>query len=140
MLFVEPERRIERAADELGAGPGTRLTMTYYTVGTDDELSTEQAGFQVVGVLPMAGLGLAQNAPNPFNPSTKISFRLDQDGPVKLEVFNARGQLVRVLADEAMGPGRHEIPFDGTGLPSGPYHYRLEGAGPPRSGSMMLVK
>jgi hypothetical protein len=83
---------------------------------------------------------LGPNHPNPFNPVTTIPVTLKDARHVRLAVYDLRGRLVRVLADEAMGPGRHEIPFDGTGLPSGPYHYRLEGAGPPRSGSMMLVK
>ena len=44
------------------------------------------------------------------------------------------------LADEFMGTGRHEIPFDGSDLASGAYYYRLEGGGPVQTRSMMLVK
>jgi len=44
---------------------------------------------------------------------------------VERAVYDLRGRLVRVLADEVMGTGRHEIPFDGSGLASGAYFYRL---------------
>ena len=45
------------AAEDLDAGPGDRVRMSYYEVGTNDELATAEAEFQVVGVLPMSGFG-----------------------------------------------------------------------------------
>jgi len=94
----------------------------------------------VPGIVPGALVLLERNYPNPFNPATIIPLTLSDTRHVRLAVYDLRGRLVRVIADEMMGAGRHEIPFDGTGLPSGAYHYRLEGAGSPKSGSMMLVK
>jgi len=94
----------------------------------------------VPGLAPNMLVSLGQNYPNPFNPVTTIPVTLSRTRHVRLMVFDLRGRLVRVLADEVMGIGRHEIPFDGTGLASGSFHYRLEGAGPAQTGSMMLVK
>ena len=94
----------------------------------------------VPGVVPGAKVTLGQNFPNPFNPATSIPVELTGTGHVRLAVYDLRGRLVRTVADEVMGPGRHEISFDGTDLASGQYFYRLEGAGPIQSRSMTLVK
>ncbi len=81
-----------------------------------------------------------QNYPNPFNPLTTIAYSLPRDARVQLQVFNVRGQLVRTLVDGTQPAGRHEVGFDGTGLPSGAYFYRLAAGGEVVSKQMMLVK
>jgi len=94
----------------------------------------------VPGALPAATVRLDQNYPNPFNPTTSIPVELTGTRHVRLAVYDLRGRLVRILVDEVMGTGRHEIPFDGSDLASGAYYYRLEGGGPVQTRSMMLVK
>lgn len=69
---------------------------------------------------------LEQNFPNPFNPSTKITFSLAADATVNLKVFNVLGQEVAVLLDRKMTAGIHDINFDADGLNSGVYFYRME--------------
>jgi hypothetical protein len=81
-----------------------------------------------------------QNYPNPFNPVTTIAYNLPRDARVQLQVFNVRGQLVRTLVDGVQAAGRHETTFDGTGLPSGSYVYRLNAGGEVLTRQMMLVK
>ncbi|MBK7047556.1 MAG: hypothetical protein IPH48_13830 [bacterium] len=51
--------------------------------------------------------------PNPFNPATRIAFDLAHSGPVRLEVFDVRGRLVRRLVSSALEAGRHEVLWDG---------------------------
>jgi len=68
---------------------------------------------------------LYQNYPNPFNSKTKISYSLKEKVKVKLKVFNAIGQEISTLIDKEQERGNHEVAFDGTGLPSGIYYYRL---------------
>ncbi len=90
-------------------------------------------------------VALDQNAPNPFNPNTTIAFSLPRRGPVKLQVFDVRGRLVRTLVDEVRAPGRHSVVWDGTddagvGAASGVYLYRLTAAGEMRQNKMTLVK
>ncbi len=58
-------------------------------------------------------LVLEQNAPNPFNPLTKIHFSTGGGGTVAVRIFNARGQLVRTLAHEWFPQGRHALDWDG---------------------------
>lgn len=82
------------------------------------------------GGVPAPRLSLEQNAPNPFNPETEISFSIPVQAEVKLEVFNIRGQRVRTLVDEQLSAGRHTIVWhgdtqNGSSAASGVYFYRL---------------
>ncbi|MBK8168084.1 MAG: 5'-nucleotidase C-terminal domain-containing protein [bacterium] len=92
-----------------------------------------------------AALRLAQNSPNPFNPSTTIAFSLDRTGPVRLDIFDLQGRLVRSLVDGAREAGEHHVIWDGrdgAGSPaaSGTYVYRLQTTMRVISRSMTLVK
>jgi len=65
-------------------------------------------------------------APNPFNPSTTLSFTLPRQARARLAVYDVLGREVRVLADEDFTAGEHRILFDGSNLPSGLYFARLQ--------------
>lgn len=69
---------------------------------------------------------LFQNFPNPFNPVTRISYKINLSGFVTLKVYNLVGQVIRVLVEENQKPGRYEVEFDATDLSSGIYLYKLE--------------
>jgi glycosidase len=69
--------------------------------------------------------GLAQNCPNPFNPTTIIAFDLPRNGWVSLHVFDLLGRKVATLVDGKKEAGRHQVDFDGKGISSGVYFYRL---------------
>lgn len=101
----------------------------------------------VVGVpdLPVGGLVLEQNSPNPFNPSTEIRFEVARAGRGSLRVFNLRGELVRVLREGnfASGPGTvvwNGLTDAGVNASSGVYFYRLEVAGDIQTKRMVLLK
>ncbi len=85
-------------------------------------------------------LVLAQNFPNPFNPSTSIRFELPNSGKVCLKVFDVLGREVAVLVDGEAAAGRHDYIFDGSRLSSGMYIYRLEIAGRSLVKKMVMVK
>ncbi|MBN1408475.1 MAG: T9SS type A sorting domain-containing protein [Calditrichaceae bacterium] len=68
---------------------------------------------------------LAQNYPNPFNPSTTIKFALTENGPVNLIIYDLTGRRVAELLNNKMQTGWHSVEFDGHGLASGIYLYRL---------------
>ncbi len=68
---------------------------------------------------------LLQNYPNPFNPVTVIRYALPRAAQVKLNIFNALGQRVAVLADQREEAGYHEIRFDGANLPGGVYFCKI---------------
>ena len=77
---------------------------------------------------------LEQNYPNPFNPTTIIEFSIKSREFVSLRVFDVLGREVVALVNEVLLPGSHRATFDGTGLPTGAYFYRL------RSGSVVETK
>ena len=63
--------------------------------------------------------------PNPFNPSTRISYGIPSSGEVTIEVFSVLGQKVAELALGMQTAGRHEVTFDAKDLTSGLYFYRI---------------
>ncbi|MCL2064747.1 MAG: T9SS type A sorting domain-containing protein [Candidatus Cloacimonetes bacterium] len=88
---------------------------------------------------------LEGNYPNPFNPTTTISYNIGQAGNVKLQVFNIRGQVVRTLVDEVQNAGRHSIVWNGddsnsNNVASGIYFYRLETSAGVEVHRMLLMK
>ena len=69
---------------------------------------------------------LSQNFPNPFNPMTKINFKLNQSLFTKLTVYDISGKKIKVLFDGHTNEGSYSVSFDGSDFPSGVYLYRLE--------------
>ncbi|MCZ7556185.1 MAG: PKD domain-containing protein [Bacteroidia bacterium] len=78
--------------------------------------------------------------PNPFNPSTTLTYSIPDDGFVLLKVFNVSGQVVSVLVKEKKAPGTYSVVFNGAHLPSGLYLYRLEADDQTCVGRMILIK
>lgn len=68
---------------------------------------------------------LFQNFPNPFNPSTTITYQLLVSSDVKLNVYDVFGREVATLVAARQSAGRHEVKFDADGLSSGFYFYKL---------------
>jgi hypothetical protein len=83
---------------------------------------------------------LHQNYPNPFNPSTTISFTIPKADYVTLKVYNVLGQEVATLLDGFKTPQTYKVTFDGTGLASGVYFYRLATPGANLVKKMLLAK
>jgi hypothetical protein len=88
---------------------------------------------------------LEQNFPNPFNPSTTITYRLEKPTTVRLVVYDITGRQVRSLVDQYQSPGRYDIRWnaDGPGgskLSSGIYFARLQVEGQVAVQKMLLTK
>lgn len=85
-------------------------------------------------------LVLHKNYPNPFNPTTSIRYELPVDGEVKLAIYDTQGREVRTIVDGFQTVGRYETFFDGSGLASGVYLYRLEIGSRVQVRKMLLIK
>jgi hypothetical protein len=87
-----------------------------------------------------ARFALGQAVPNPFNPSTTISYQLSTYSRVSLRVFDISGRLVGTVVEGWKTAGDHEVTFDGSGLASGIYLYTLTAGQDRASGKMVLLK
>jgi hypothetical protein len=88
---------------------------------------------------------LRQNAPNPFNPATVITYQLKESRAVRLAIYDATGHLVKLLTDEVEPVGDHAVTWDGRDVrgfesPSGVYTYQLETQDFTESRKMLLLK
>ncbi len=83
---------------------------------------------------------LKQNFPNPFNPSTSISYEIPRSGIVTLKVYDLLGREVATLTSGNEQSGSHSVKFDGSHLASGVYTYRLQSGSFSRTRSMVLLK
>ncbi|MFU8860922.1 MAG: choice-of-anchor J domain-containing protein [Cyclonatronaceae bacterium] len=87
-----------------------------------------------------SGMVLYQNYPNPFNPETAIRFYLDEPRDVELSVFDLSGRMVAELASGRFSQGYHSVSFNGSGLASGVYVYRLEAEDLVLTQKMTMIK
>ena len=120
---------LQQAAQRELALAEVTFIQTRPTVGVNEPEST-----------PPSAYHLAQNVPNPFNPSTQIRFDLPVGGRVQLAVYNLRGELVRTLVTGELSAGTHDFTFDATGLATGVYLYRLQAEGFRAARKMLLTK
>lgn len=85
-------------------------------------------------------IAIEQNFPNPFNPTTSIQYTIPRNGNVRLEIFDARGQIVDVLVDGAVPAGDHLVTWHSHSLASGAYFYRILFDGMSRTKRMLLLR
>jgi len=86
-----------------------------------------------------------KNYPNPFNPSTTISFDLKSDSKVRLDIYNIKGQKVKTLTNGKHTSGKHSIVWNGydsndNSVSSGVYFYRMKTGNFDSLKKMMLIK
>jgi hypothetical protein len=91
---------------------------------------------------PLSNLNFAldQNHPNPFNPITIITFRMQHKSHVNLSIYNILGQKTATLIDRKINAGTHQITFDGSHLSSGVYFYKLQSGNLSDVKKMLLMK
>ena len=83
---------------------------------------------------------LSQNFPNPFNPETVIKYQIPKASHVTLTVYDVLGHEVAVLVNGFRGAGEYSLTFDGTGLASGVYFYRLHAGDFVAARKLVIVK
>jgi len=83
---------------------------------------------------------LFQCTPNPFNPTTVLSYQLQVASEVNLEIYDIQGRQVAKLVNGWRDAGSHEVTFDASGLSSGMYFYKIEAGEFTSVRKMVLVK
>jgi hypothetical protein len=104
----------------------------------------EVSGIDTENILP-AKFAVHENYPNPFNPTTNISFDLVEHSPTEVTVWNMLGQKVATLYSGELPAGRHTLTFEarsenGNMLPSGVYIYKVAAGNKVDTKKMMLLK
>ena len=110
------------------------LTVDYVRVYQDIPVGVEDESS-----LPLE-FNLEQNYPNPFNPTAIINFVIPQSSFVNLTVNDVLGNEVVTLVNETKSPGKYQIQFDGSNLPSGVYFYSLSASSHHTIKKMVLLK
>lgn len=126
-----------------------------YTVTVENEQTTE-IEFNMTYNDPLVGINYNElninnsgletsNYPNPFNPTTTISFNLAIDSDVSVEVYNVKGQKVKTLINEEMFKGKHSVNWDGINennksVSSGVYLYKVKAGNQESVKRMILLK
>jgi hypothetical protein len=154
---TDPAAIIANPANLIGLSGGPRFTSTginqntayTYVVTSLSRNNVESAPSNALSVPSATGVeeneiakgyALSQNFPNPFNPTTVISYQLPVDGDVNVAVYDAIGRRIAVLVDERMSAGSHSVTFDASGLSSGVYVYVLTSGNVRLTHTMTLVK
>lgn len=88
----------------------------------------------------VSSYALSQNYPNPFNPTTNIKYSLPKAGFVTIKVFDVVGRIVKELVSEFKETGNYSVVFDGSGIASGIYFYKLETTNFIDTKRMVLIK
>ena len=83
---------------------------------------------------------LSQNYPNPYNPSTTISYSIPAPSLVSLKIFNILGQEITTLVNEEKSAGNYEVNFNASNLPSGVYIYKMKAGEYVQTRKMILLK
>jgi len=104
------------------------------------DVTFEISSPQSVGESILKEFMVFQNSPNPFNPTTSITFNLPEPGKVIINIFNINGQLVDHLANEFFDAGRHTVYWDGSGFSAGVYLCNVKFGDFSKTMKMMFVK
>ncbi len=137
LTFVDDGLNIHLLTGETEVFPIAEIAKITFS----EDLSVEEL-VDIVSEIPVRFL---KNYPNPFNPETTISFEIVQAGRTKVEIYNAKGQRVRVLLDEIMQPGSHTILWNGRNeennqVSSGVYFYRVSVDESEKFSKMIMIK
>ncbi len=119
-------------------------TANMYIIGEKGSIlkkgADESTGIIVQNNIIPKSHNLKQNYPNPFNARTVISFQLPAVSDAMLKVYDVTGKEVATLVNERLQPGTYEVTFDGSGLNSGVYFYRLIAGNYKETKKMLMLK
>lgn len=87
-----------------------------------------------------AAFAVAQNSPNPFNPTTTINFSTHQASDVTIDVYNVSGQKIDTIASEFMNAGNHSVTWNASEFSAGVYFYTVKAGEFSRTLKMTLLK
>jgi hypothetical protein len=151
-LYDIPQSVVGGGGDNLAStNYGTRGTVSQAAIGTgtsDSYSSKIGYWYQPYAIVTSAEsrpklpkvYSLGQNYPNPFNPQTTIKYTLPKASHVTIRIYDVTGRLVKTLVDQDIPGGVHYEVFDGRGLASGVYFYRMQSEHFVQTRKLVLLK
>jgi hypothetical protein len=152
LIFVDPvNSNFHLIQNSQAVNSGTSLVNTVVTNDIEGVLRPQESGYDIGAYELQSTTGvneentvsnfiLEQNYPNPFNPATKISWQSSTSGWQTLKIYDVIGNEIATLINEYKEAGSYEIRFDGSGLTSGIYFYRLQAGSYNETKKMLLLK
>ncbi|MCK9334483.1 MAG: choice-of-anchor J domain-containing protein [Candidatus Cloacimonetes bacterium] len=139
---------------DLSAYDGQSVFITIRCVSNDafvfyvDNFAVHTNGGSVSNDEPTAPIAITElkgNYPNPFNPETTIRFSVKEAGPVSIDIYNLKGQLVKTLLSDNKAAGEHSVIWKGTDnnnqpVSSGVYFYKMNAGKYSSTRKMIMMK
>ena len=129
----------------IGTELNSTMIITYHGTGSPRTMRVDVAVVPPISASdPVAELpteyALHQSYPNPFNPTTQLQFDVPKESLVDIAIYNVMGQEVAHPVSTIYQPGRYNVTFDASGLPSGMYIARMQASGFSAVNKMMLLR
>ena len=147
--YIDSSINLNPPGGQSGVDIKYRVAARYYQgkeLGSDQstEVEYQAKGSEIEkmasNIVIIKEYGLEQNHPNPFNPTTTITYQVPKVTHVKLTIYDILGKEVKVLVNETKEMGRFSISFDASQLASGTYIYRIESGKFVETKKMVLLK
>jgi hypothetical protein len=145
-LVLDEGDRVAIVLDAGGtSGPQQLDSNSYFDLVTAKKIGELVLAVNDFADLPPKDFKLFQNLPNPFNPTTTISYDLPKDAEVSLKIYDLFGREVRTLVNAAQSRGHKSVVWNGKDdsgqiVGSGLYIYRLEAEGKVQNNKMLFLK
>ncbi len=131
--------------DDFGSGRNIAIrweTRAGDQLVTADTLVVNCAGPVAVDgpAVPVRDIALGANFPNPFSASSTLAYELPREGMVRIELYDAHGRMLRVLASGMRSAGTHSLVLDARGLAEATYFVRLVAGGAARTRAIVVIR
>ena len=118
----------------MGESKGEGTELDYCLIRYDEFTKREESAAK------SGEFSLNDNFPNPFNPSTQISFNVPVASNVRLAIYDISGREVALLVNNVLSQGNHKYEWNASQFSSGTYFYRIQAEGFTKTKKMLLVK
>lgn len=129
----------------VGVDLDSKRYFLWFAASTDPAGAPSDCAVSAVGDVRPGAFELRGIYPNPFNPSTRLSYWLPADGRVQISIYDVTGRRVRTLLDETVSAGVGSVTWNGADdggrrVASGTYFFRVESRGTVRTQRATLVQ